>query len=182
VERDGRQPASLARGHAEPTSDHGRLRARGGPDDALSRPLQGCVDVVRERDGEAGAGPMGGVELEAAPQAIEGRIERVERRGRGAKAIMLVARPVALLDTGEVEEGLGEVVTLGPLPALDLGPGLFAVRQVVPEPEVARSDRVENPSGPPFDGLRDQRNTLLASRAAWTSPGLGSSRAKTAST
>jgi hypothetical protein len=95
---------------------------------------------------------------------------------------VLVAPPVALLDTGEVEEGLGEVVIVRALPALDLGPGLFAVRQVVSEPDVARSDRVENPSGPPFDGLRDQRKTPLAIRAAWTSPGLGSSSAKTAST
>jgi hypothetical protein len=137
---------------------------------------------VGEGDGEAGAAPAGRIELQAAAQAIERRIERVERRGGGAKAIVLVARAVALLDAGEVEERLGELVALRALSALDLRPGLFAVRKVVAEPDVSRADRVEDPARPPLDGLRNQRNTLLASLAAWTSPGLGSSRAKTAST
>jgi hypothetical protein len=137
---------------------------------------------VRERDGEAGASPAGSIELQAAAQAIERRIERVERGRRGAKAIVFVACPVALLDAREVEERRGELVALRALPALDLRPGRFVVRQVVAEPDVSRADRVENPARAPFDSLRNQRNTLLASLAAWTSPGLGSSRAKTAST
>jgi hypothetical protein len=137
---------------------------------------------MRERDGKARARPARRIELEAAPQALERRIERVETRAGGAKAIVLVARAVALLDPGEVEERLGEVVAVRALPAVDLGPGLFAVGKVVAEAQVARSDRVQNPAGPALDRLRDQRNTPFTSRAACTRPGFGSPRAKTAST
>src|SRR5262249_59681454 len=101
---------------------------------------------------------------------------------RRPEPLVLVARSVPLLDAGQVEERLCEVVPVGSLAALDLLPRLGAVRHVVPEAEVAGADRVEHPAGPLLDSVRDHRKTPRATRAAWTSPGLRSSRAKTAST
>jgi hypothetical protein len=95
---------------------------------------------------------------------------------------VLVARAVSLLDPGEMEERLGEVVALGPLAALDLLPRAGVVGDVVAEPDLTPANRVQHPAGPPFHLLGDQRNALLTTREARTSPGRRSSRAKTAST
>ena len=95
---------------------------------------------------------------------------------------MLVARAVPFLDPGEMEERLGEVVSGRPLAAVDLLPRLGAIRNVVAEPELARADRVEHPARPPLDRLGNHRKMPRTTRAVWTSPGLRSSRAKTAST
>lgn len=79
---------------------------------------------------------------------------------------MLVVRTFTLLDPGEVEERLGELVVLGPLPTLDLLPGLGPVGDVVPEAELTGSDRVEDPARLSLDRFRDQRNTPRKTRAA----------------
>jgi hypothetical protein len=94
---------------------------------------------------------------------------------------VLVPSAVSFLDPREVEERLREVVALGPLSSLDLLPRLLAVGKVVAEADLVCPDRVEDPAGPALDRLRDQRRAPLTSRAAWTRPGFGSPREKTAS-
>jgi hypothetical protein len=79
---------------------------------------------------------------------------------------VLVARAFPLLDPGEVEERLGELVALGSLSLLDLLPGLGLVRNVIPEAELTRPDCVENPARLSLDRFRDQRNTPRKIRAA----------------
>lgn len=119
-----------------------------------------------ERDGEAGAAPARWLDAELAPQALERRVERVEA-GRGrSKAIVLVPGAVSLLDAGEVEERLRELVALGPLSPLDLFPGLGPVGDIVTEADFAGPDRVEDPAGLSLDRFRDQRNTPRKTRAA----------------
>ena len=83
---------------------------------------------------------------------------------------MLIPCPVSLLDPGEVKERLREVITLGPLPTLDLLPRLGAVGHVVTEAEIARADRVEHPARPPLDAFGNHRNTPRAIRAACVDP------------
>ena len=95
---------------------------------------------------------------------------------------MFVATRVTLFDPREVEERLGQVVADRQLPALDLLPGLGPVLHVVSEAHLAAADRVQNPAGPQLHLLGNQRKAPLTIRVASTSPGLRSSRAKTAST
>jgi hypothetical protein len=94
---------------------------------------------------------------------------------------VFVARAVALLDSGKVEERGGEVV-VRLLAAVDLLPRGGVVGNVVAEAEVARADRVEHPAGTAIDLLGNHRSALRTTRARWTAAGRGSSRAKTAST
>jgi hypothetical protein len=76
-----------------------------------------------------------------------------------------------LLEAGEVEERLCELVALGPPAPGNLLPGLGPVGDVVPEPELAGPDRVEDPAGLPLDRLRDQLGTLsLDSRSEAAGP------------
>jgi hypothetical protein len=119
-----------------------------------------------QRNGEAGAAPARWLDAKPAPQTLERRVERVEA-GRGrSKAIVLVPGAVSLLDAGEVEERLRELVAVGSLSPLDLLPGLGAVGDVVPKADLAGPDRVEDPAGLPLDRFRDQRNTPRTTRAA----------------
>ena len=112
-----------------------------------------------ERDGEAGAAPARRLDSEPAPQTLERWVERLERGAGRPEPAVLVARGVSLLDAGEVEERLGELVALRPLAPGDLLPGLGPVGDVVPEPELTGSDRVEDPAGLPLDRFRDQLDT-----------------------
>lgn len=119
-----------------------------------------------KRDGKPGAAPARWLDAEPAPQTLERRVERVEA-GRGrSKAIVLVPGAVSLLDAGEVEERLRELVAVGSLSPLDLLPGRGPVRKVVSEAELAGPDRVEDPAGLPLDRFRDQLNTPRTTRAA----------------
>ena len=112
-----------------------------------------------ERDGEAGAAPARRLDAEPAPQALERRVERIERRAGRTEPPVLVARALPLLDAGEVEERLGELVAVGPLSPLDLLPGLGPVGNVVAEADLAGADRVEHPARLPLDRFRDQLST-----------------------
>jgi len=94
-----------------------------------------------------------------------------------------VTRARVLLDARQMVERLRELVPLGALVSLDTLPGLGAIGQIVSEAEIAGADRVENPAGLALDSRGDRaQKSPLTSRAAWTSAGLGSSGAKTAST
>jgi hypothetical protein len=75
-------------------------------------------------------------------------------------------RAFPLLDAGEVEERLGELVVFRPLSTLHLLPGRGPVGDIVPEAELAGPDRVEDPPCLPLDRFRDQRNTPRRTRAA----------------
>ncbi|TML02355.1 MAG: hypothetical protein E6G36_12020 [Actinobacteria bacterium] len=153
------------------------LQSGGGATQADARPAPGAVDIVREGDPEGWAG-----EPERAAQSFERWVEWVEARPLGAETSVLVPRPVALLDAGEMEERLGEPVPGRALAALDLLPGRGVIGNVVSEAELRRADRVEHPAGPALDVCRDHGRARRATRARWTSPGFASSRAKTAST
>ena len=137
---------------------------------------------MRQGNGEAGAPPAGWLEPQPPPQALERWIERVEARNPRRETGVLVAMADALLDPSKVEEPLRQLVAHRPLAAVDLLPGGFSIGQVVAEPDLARTDRVQDPASAALDRRGDQRRTLLTSRATWTSAGLRSSRASTAST
>src|SRR3954471_8207403 len=109
-------------------------------------------------------------------------MEGIQTSPLGAKAAVLVARTVSLLDAGEMEEAVRELVADRPLASMDLLPGCGVVRQVVTEAEFRRADRVEHPARTSFDDGRDHRSALRTTRARCTAPGFGSSRAKTPST
>jgi hypothetical protein len=79
---------------------------------------------------------------------------------------VLVTGARELLDAGEVEERLGELVALGFLPPLDLLPGFGAVGKLAPDTEVASSDRVEDPARPSLDVVGNQRSAPRTTRAA----------------
>ena len=79
---------------------------------------------------------------------------------------MLVASLLPFLDAGQVEERLGELVAVRRLSPVDLLPGLGPKRNVVPESDVTRADRVEDPACLSLDRFRDQRNTPRMTRAA----------------
>src|SRR5213592_1932973 len=182
VHRRAGKPAQLAKSGTDAAGAEVALGTRSCSLHAATRPLPGDVDVVRERDGEPRPAPPWRLDPQASTQPLHGRIEWIEARRRRPEAVVLVPRPVQLFEAGEVEERLRQVVAAGPLAAVDLLPRLGAVRHVVAEPEVAGADRVEHPAGPSLDELRNHRKTPRATRAAWTRPGLRSSRAKTAST
>src|SRR5262249_13488681 len=95
------QAAELAHARSDASVREVALRARGRSLDASARPLPGHVDVVGQRDDEAGAAPARRLETEARAQPLERRVERVEARRSGPEAIVLVTRPVSLLDAGE---------------------------------------------------------------------------------
>ena len=159
VERPAGQRARLAQAGAHPAAKQVGLRARSGAPKPGRGPLPRRVDVVGERDGEAGAAPTRRLDAEPAPQALERWVERLERGTGRPEPAVLVTSAGLLLDAGEVEERLGELVALGPLSPVDLLPGLRPVGDVVPEPEVAGSDRVEDPAGLPLDRFWDQLDT-----------------------
>ena len=115
-----------------------------------------------KRDGEAGAAPARRLDAEPAAQTLERWVERLERGAGRPEPAVLVARAVSLLEAGEVEERLGELVALRPLAPGNLLPGLGPVGDVVPEPELTGSDRVEDPAGLPLDRFRDQLGRSLA--------------------
>ena len=119
-----------------------------------------------ERDGKAGATPARRLDSEPATEPLERRVEGIERGAGRTEPPVLVARPLPLLDAGEVEERLGELVAVGPLSPLDLLPGFGPVGDVVAEADLAGSDRVEDPARLPLDRFRDQRNTPRKTRAA----------------
>ena len=123
-----------------------------------------------KRNGEPGTAPAGRVDAKPPPQALERRVERLERGGDCPEPTVLVARAVSLLETREVEERLGKLVALGPLSPGDLLPGVGRVGNVVPEAELAGPDRVEDPAGLPLDRLRDQPGRSADSRSAVTRP------------
>src|SRR5207247_9386551 len=90
----------------------------------------------------------------------EGRVERVQARRRRAKAAVLVTRTRALLDPREMEERLRELVPVRTLAALDELPGLGAVGEVIPEPDVRGTHRVEYPARPALDSPRAHPTAL----------------------
>ena len=137
---------------------------------------------MRQGNGEAGAAPAGWLDPQPLPQALERWIERVEARNPRPEAAVVIACTRTLFDAREVEEPFRQLVALGTLAALDLLPGSLSVGHVVAEPDLARTDRVQDPASAALDRRGDQRRTLLTSRATWTSAGLRSSRASTAST
>jgi len=177
VQRCGRETGRLAHRRSEPDAEQVALQPRGGGAKPGARPTPRRVDVVGEGDDEA-CRPKS----ELLAETLERWIERVEARPFGAKAAVLVARAFSLLDAGEVKERLGQVVRIGTLAALDLLPGLGPVGNVVPEAELRRADGIQHPACAPLDGSGDHGSALRATRARCTSPGFGSSRAKTAST
>jgi len=130
VERHAGERARLAGGRPAPPSEDARLEPRRGPLDPEPRPAPGHVHVVREGDGEARSAPAPRLEPEPASEPVERRVERIEARGRRGEPAVLVARPVELLDAGQVEERVREVVLLRALAALDRGPCLGDVRDV----------------------------------------------------
>src|SRR6266540_6028746 len=142
------------------------------------RPAPRGVDVVRQRDDEA----LRRLHTELLAQTLERRIERLEVRPLRGETVVLVRWEVEFLDTREMEECLGEVIAFRPLASVDPVPRGGVVRHVVAEAEVGRADGVEYPPRTPLDGRRDHRRALRTTRARWTKPGRGSSRAKTAST
>ena len=181
VQRHGREPCRLTHRGAEPRVANVLLQPCGRTAQADARPAPRRVDVVRERDREARSIVSRG-DAELSPQTLERRIERIQAGPLGAKAAVLVAGTVSLLDAGKMEEAVGEVVADRSLAAIDLLPGSGVVRQVVAEAELGRADRVEHPARTSFDDGRNHRSALRTTRARCTAPGFGSSRAKTPST
>jgi hypothetical protein len=166
VDSRAREAAELAQPVPDASVGEIALRPGGSALDAAARPLPRHVDVVCQRDREPGVAPPRRIEPEPLPEPLERRVERVEAGRGGPEAIVLVPRAVPLLDAGQVEERLCNVVAFGTLAALHLLPRLLAVRHVVPEAEVAGADRVEHPAGPPLDPVGNHRNTPRATRAA----------------
>ena len=151
------------------------LEPRCRPADSDRCPAPGRVHIVRERDGERRAAPARRLCAEPRAQPLEGRVERVETRCGDRKAAVLVARAVALLDPGEVEERLCDLVPLRPLAALGLLPRLG------PELDLGAgsAQRLQHPAGPRLHV--HSPNAPSAYRTALTSAGFGSSAAKTPS-
>src|SRR5436190_20853745 len=106
-------------------------------------------------------------------------MHRIEARPCGEEAPVPVASRTALFSAGEVEERLGEFVTVRPLTALDRVPRFRAKRNVVAEAHLRRADRVEHPTRAPLHALGNHDRIM---RAQCTSAGFGSSHAHTAST
>ena len=115
-------------------------------------------------------------------QPLERRVEWIEARPLRTEAAVLVPRGRPFLDPCELEERFGELVAGRPFAAVDLLPRLGPIGQIVAEPELCHPDRVEYPPSPALVTRGDHGSALRTTRARWTSPGLGSSRAKTAST
>ncbi len=126
--------------------------------------------------------PARRLEPEPAPEPLERRVERVEAGRRGREAAVLVPRAVELLDAGEVEERLCEVVAVRPLSPVHLLPGRGHVGEVVPSssslpPIVSSTQRARRSTLSGISGRgsgRRGRRTRL--------PGRRSSSANTAST
>jgi hypothetical protein len=153
VERHAREPARFVQRGTGLAREHVSLEARGSAEHADARPAPRHIDVVRQRDHEAGAAVPRSLHAELAAQPLERRIERVEAGRRREETPMAVAGRADLLDPGEMEEGGGEVVSFGQLAALDLLPGLGPVWQVVAEGKTPRPERVENPASPGLHAL-----------------------------
>ena len=133
-------------------------------------------------DGEAGAVISRRLGPELPSQPLERRIERIEARPLCTEAAVLVPRGRPFLDPRELEERFGELVAGRTFASVDLLPRLGPIGQIVAEPELCHPDRVECPPSPALVTRGDHGSALRTTRARWTSPGLGSSRAKTAST
>jgi hypothetical protein len=170
VERPAGERARLPQARADATAKQVGLRAGRSAPEPGRGPLPRCVDVVCERDGEAGAAPARRLDAESTAQALERRVERIERGAGRSEPAVLVACAVSLLDAGEVEERLRKLVAMRPLPPGDLLPGLSRVGDVVPKTELPGPDRVEDPAGLPLDRLRDQPGRSADSRSAVTRP------------
>src|SRR5207245_10559098 len=107
----------------------------GGAAQTGARPARRAVDVVGQRDRERRVG-----KAERAAQALERRIERVEGGPLGAETAVPVPWSIALLDAGQVEEAVGNVVAGWTFAPVDLLPGCRVVGNVVPEAELGRAD------------------------------------------
>src|SRR5215218_3615160 len=104
-------------------------------------PPPGHVDVVREGDGEAGAAPSRRLDAEPCPQALERRVERIERGPVGQEPAVLIEprrlpRPLRLLDPRKVEERVGELVAGRALAGADTLPRLGRIRKLLSEADV----------------------------------------------
>jgi len=64
---------------------------------------------------------------------------------------MSVSWASALLEPRQVEERLGQVVSVWPQALRDLLPGQLVVRNVITQAELGGPDRVEYPACPPLD-------------------------------
>ncbi len=166
VERNAREPPSLAPRLARVTRKHGALQAARTAADPLPRPAPRDVDVVAQRYGEPGAAaPMGRLDPERAPQALERGVERVEARSGGGKPAVCIPRAAPLLEARQMEERDGYVVALRLYALRDLLPGALVVGNVVAEAELCRPDRVEHPPRPALDLRRDHRRIAFPTRA-----------------
>ena len=182
VERHGGERARLPRRLAAVARARGVAQSRRSAPHPDRRPAPGRVDVVRETNGKMRPGPPRRLEAELPAQSLDRRVERVEAARGAGKAPVLVALPVQLFHAGEVEEGLCEVVSGGPLATGQPLPSLLDVRHVVTEPGVAGTQRVEDPTRTALDlGRRIHASTRRTMRATWASAGSGSSSASTAS-
>jgi hypothetical protein len=78
MEGDRGEAAGLPQRLAPGSGTGVRAQPAGRVPDAAPRPAPGPVDVVRERDGEAGAAPARRRDPKALAQPFERRVERVE--------------------------------------------------------------------------------------------------------
>src|SRR5690348_18026388 len=106
-------------------------------------------------------------------------MQRIQARPGSEEAPVLVAPGTALLHAREMEKRLRDVVARRSLTARERFPCVGAVRNVVAEPEVVRSDRIEHPPRAPLDLRRGHGRTT---RLQCTNADLGSSRAHIPST
>ena len=182
VHRDGRQAAGLAKRVPPGAGARAGGEAAYRVPNAPTRPAPGPVDVVGERDREAGAAPAGRLDPQTRAQPLQRRVERVEGRGGGRETAMAVALPAALLEPGQMPEGAGELVALGALSPLDLRPGAGVVGHLLADGELAGAERVEHPAGPRLGVGGDHGIARRTTRPRFVSAGRRSSRATTPST
>jgi hypothetical protein len=129
--------------------------------DPAARPAPGNVDIVCERNSEAGPGPTRRLQSEALSEPLDGWLRDAPR---GVETSVGVPLPVSLLNACQVVEGLSELVAFGALPAFDLLPSRGVELDVLPEGEVATSDRIEHPARAAGDRGRRRRSHPRDSR------------------